>query len=104
MATRVGALEAKNKFSELMEKVAHRSERFLVERRGKAMMAMVPVADLERLEATEQTEAEEAEKRAFLAYLEEAERIRTQILADLGGELLPPMAELLREAREEGLE
>lgn len=42
--------DAKRRFSELMGRVAFRGERFLVQRRGRPMVALVSVEDLERLE------------------------------------------------------
>ncbi len=46
----LGVGEAKKRFSELMSRVAYKRERFLVERRGRPMVALVSVEDLERLE------------------------------------------------------
>ncbi len=51
LAKKVGAAEAKAHFSELMARVAHGGERFVLERRGKPVAALVGVEDLERLEA-----------------------------------------------------
>ena len=45
---RVG--EAKAKLSELMARAGYGGERFLIERRGKPLAALVGVGDLERLE------------------------------------------------------
>lgn len=42
--------EAKKRLSELMSRVAYKGERFLIERRGKPMAALVSVEDLARLE------------------------------------------------------
>lgn len=42
----VGVAEAKAKFSELLGRVAHRGERIVVQRRGKAVAALVPMTDL----------------------------------------------------------
>lgn len=50
MASILGVGEAKKRFSELMSRVAYRQERFLIERHGKPMVALVPAEDLERLE------------------------------------------------------
>ena len=50
MADVLGVGEAKKRFSELMSRVAYRRERFLIERRGRPMVALVPAEDLERLE------------------------------------------------------
>ena len=50
MASTLGVGEAKKRFSELMSRVAYKEERFLIERRGKPMVALVSAEDLERLE------------------------------------------------------
>jgi len=103
MATKVGTCEAKNKFSELMEAVAYAKRRFLVERRGKPMMALVTVADLMKLEEIDREEPDRDRQKDLEEWLAEADRIRAWWTERLGGEHLPPAAELLREAREEGL-
>jgi prevent-host-death family protein len=50
MANKIGVAEAKKRLSELMGRVAYKGERFIVHRRGKPMVALVPVDDLARLE------------------------------------------------------
>lgn len=50
MASIVGVGEAKKRFSELMSRVAYKRERFLIQRRGRSMVALVSAEDLERLE------------------------------------------------------
>lgn len=50
MADIMGVGEAKKRFSELMSRVAYKRERFLIERRGRPMAALVSTEDLERLE------------------------------------------------------
>ena len=42
--------DAKKNLSELMSRVAYNNERFLIQRRGKPMAALVSVEDLARLE------------------------------------------------------
>lgn len=61
MAKRVGAAEAKAHFSELTARVAHGGERFLLQRRGTPVAALVSVEDLRRLES----ECERASSRAL---------------------------------------
>jgi prevent-host-death family protein len=46
----LGVGEAKRRFSELMSRVAYKQERFLVQRRGRPMVALVSPEELERLE------------------------------------------------------
>jgi prevent-host-death family protein len=50
MAKKVSVVDAKRDFSELMSRTALQEERFIIERKGKAMAALVSVKDLERLE------------------------------------------------------
>jgi prevent-host-death family protein len=50
MVKRASAAEAKAQLSALMAEVAHGGSRFLIERRGKAMAALVSARDLDRLE------------------------------------------------------
>jgi prevent-host-death family protein len=50
MAKKVSVVDAKRDFSELMSRVALRGERFIIERKGKAMAALVNVQDLKKLE------------------------------------------------------
>lgn len=42
--------DAKKRFSELMSRAAYKGERFLIQRRGRPMAALVSAEDLERLE------------------------------------------------------
>ncbi len=46
----LGVGETKKRLSELMSRVAYRRERFLIERRGKPMAALVSAEDLDQLE------------------------------------------------------
>ncbi len=51
MAKRVSAAEAKAKLSALVAEVAYAGQHVVIERRGRALAALVSIADLERLEA-----------------------------------------------------
>lgn len=53
MTKTVGVAEAKNQFSDLLDRVARHGERVIVARRGKPVGALVSAADLERLEKLE---------------------------------------------------
>ena len=46
----VGIAEVKRKFSTVVEGVRHRGERYVIERRGQPVAALVSVGDFERLE------------------------------------------------------
>ncbi len=50
MANVVGVGEAKKNLSEIMSRVVYKRERFIIERRGRPMAALVSPEDLERLE------------------------------------------------------
>jgi prevent-host-death family protein len=50
MVKRVNAAQAKAHFSALMAAVAYGGERYIIERRGKPLVALVSVDELERLE------------------------------------------------------
>lgn len=51
MAEKVRATEAKVQFSALMARVGYGGERFIIERRGRPLAALVGVEDLKRLES-----------------------------------------------------
>ena len=50
MTKSVSVAEAKRRFSELVSRAAYGNERFLVERRGRPVGAIVSAEDLQRLE------------------------------------------------------
>jgi len=43
----LGVAEAKRRFSELMSRVEYRGERFIIQRHGRTMAALVPADDLD---------------------------------------------------------
>lgn len=51
MAEKVRVTEAKAKLSEMMARVGYGGERFVIERRGRPLAALVGVEDLKRLES-----------------------------------------------------
>lgn len=50
MSKTVSVVQAKRDFSELMGRVALKQERFVIERKGKPMAALISVDDLEKIE------------------------------------------------------
>ena len=64
MADKVSAARAKAQLSALMAEVAYGGKRFIIERRGKPLAALVSMEDLECLE---QGEATSASSPGFLA-------------------------------------
>jgi prevent-host-death family protein len=57
MTKSVSDADAKSRFSELVNRAAYGKERFLIERRGKPVGAIVSVEDLARLEEKESAPA-----------------------------------------------
>ncbi len=82
--SRLSASAARERFSEVLNRVAYGGERVVIERRGKELAAIVSLEDLRLLEAIEdRLDLEDA-----LAAIEEAEREGTipweTIKAELG--------------------
>jgi prevent-host-death family protein len=65
------ASKARESFSDTVNRVAYRGERIVLQRRGKAIAALVPVADFERLELLSAEEEDRLDKAAADAALRE---------------------------------
>lgn len=80
---RVSTAEARDHFSELLNRTAFGKERIVVTRRGKNLIALIPLEDLALLEELEdRIDLEEARKA-----LEEAEKEGTEAWEDVKAEL-----------------
>jgi prevent-host-death family protein len=53
MATPMNTVDAKEKFTDLLNHVAHTKERVVLVRRGKEVAALVPLEDLQLLETAQ---------------------------------------------------
>jgi prevent-host-death family protein len=53
MTTTMTTIDAKEKFTDLINHVSHNKERIILTRRGKDVVAVVPLEDLQFLEATQ---------------------------------------------------
>jgi len=51
--TKISTVEARENFSEIINKAAYGNERIILTRRGKELVAVVPLKDLEMIRATE---------------------------------------------------
>jgi prevent-host-death family protein len=79
----VSTREARENFSDVINRAAYGKERVILTRRGKPFAAVVPVEDIELLEMVEdRVDLEDA-----LAALKEAEERGTTSLEDLKSEL-----------------
>jgi prevent-host-death family protein len=56
MAHEVPVTQARTEFADLVNRVVYGGERIVVTRHGKAIVALVPAADLDRLEQLDQPE------------------------------------------------
>ena len=63
--TRLAASKIRERFSDTLNRVAYRGERFLLHRRGKPLAAIVPVEDLRVLEEMEDRIDIKAAKKAL---------------------------------------
>ena len=72
--TKISVSDARNRFAELVNRVAYAGERVRVVRRGRALAAVVPMEDVELLEALED-ELDLAAAREALADPANAQRI-----------------------------
>lgn len=88
MTTTVKAEEARNKFSDLVNRAAFGHERIVVTRRGRGLAAVVPMEDLELIERLADQLEDLIDTEDAKAALREAETEGTisieQVKADLG--------------------
>lgn len=65
--TRLTATEARQTFSETLNKVRYNKERVVLQRKGKSFAAVVPIEDLELLEALEDSQDAKTLRKAIAA-------------------------------------
>jgi prevent-host-death family protein len=84
MVEQVAITDAREDLAEVVNRVSYRDERIVLTRRGKRLVAVVPIADLELLERLENA-ADVEEIRTALSDPDNAEPIPWERLkADLG--------------------
>jgi prevent-host-death family protein len=74
MATKISTMEIREKLGDYLNRVALRHDQFIIERKGKALAAMVPIERLEELER--------AARVHLLESLRSSKPVPTQIQAD----------------------
>jgi len=79
----VSTREARENFSDVVNRAAYGKERVILTRRGKPVVAVVPIADIELLEALD----DKLDLKDALAALKEAEEKGTIPIEDLKREL-----------------
>jgi antitoxin (DNA-binding transcriptional repressor) of toxin-antitoxin stability system len=99
MAIQISAAELPTKVVEILTRIQDTGERFVVERYGLPVAAVVSVDDLQEIESrTQEKRGDRAERLAALAM---ADAVRQQILTRRNGIPLPDSSLLLAEFREE---
>ena len=79
----ISTREARENFSDVINRAAYGKERVILTRRGKPLVAVVPIDDVEVLETLE----DKIDLQDTLAALKEAEDKGTMSLQELKGEL-----------------
>ena len=97
----MNVVAVRQRFSEVMARVAYAGQRVVIERKGRPMMALVSIEDLHRLEELEQGSQSTRTRRAAALALATAARAR--IRAERQGVSVPDSADILERLREERL-
>jgi prevent-host-death family protein len=84
MSKRVSASEARAQFADVLDRVAHKGERVIIERRGKVLGAVISADDLRILERVRELEDEEDRNAAARAKKEKGSIAWALIKRDLG--------------------
>ena len=101
MVTRIHAADLHQRVGEVLSKIRYAGERFIIERRGTPVAAVVSIEDLKRLETLSGAPPSLRGKQERIAALERAAAVRQLILAQRRGRPLPPSADTIRALREE---
>ena len=96
----MNVVAVRQRFSEVMARVAYAGQRVVIERKGRPMMALVSIEDLHRLEELEQGSQSTRTGGAALAL---ATAARRRIRAERQGVSVPDSADTLERLREERL-
>ncbi len=99
MTIKISAADLHLKVGQVISRIQYAGERFIIERRGVPVAAVVSIEDLERLERGEVEQHRSTVER--MAALRMADMSRQMILAERKGVPLPDSADLIRELREE---
>jgi antitoxin (DNA-binding transcriptional repressor) of toxin-antitoxin stability system len=97
--TCIPAMMLRQRTGDLLARVHFAGERFVIERHGEAVAALVSIDDLHRLEAADQRSAVQRTQRQEA--LSQVQAVREAILARCGGTPLPYSTGAVRRLREE---
>ena len=99
MSIRISAADLHLKVGQVISRIQYAGERFIIERRGVPVAAVVSIEDLYRLERGELERYPTRAER--MAALRMADMSRQMILAERNGVPLPDSVDLIRELRED---
>lgn len=97
--TCISAMVLRQRAGDLLARVRDAGERFVIERHGEAVAALVSLDDLHRLEAMDQRSTTQCTQRQEA--LAQAQAVREAIFARRGGAPLPNSMDEVRRLREE---
>jgi prevent-host-death family protein len=95
----IPAMVLRQRAGDLLARVRYAGERFVIERHGEAVAALVSIDDLHRLEAVDQLSSAQRTQRQEA--LTQAQAVREAIIARRGGAPLPDSTDEVRRLREE---
>jgi prevent-host-death family protein len=101
MAMRINAADLHQKVGEVLAKIRYSGARYIVERRGVPVAAVVSIKDLTRLESWSASAPATPSVEERLAALERAAAVRRLILKQRRGKWVPDSAKLVRQLRGE---
>jgi prevent-host-death family protein len=85
MTTTMTTVDAKEKFTDLINQVSHNKERVILVRRGKEVAAIVPLEDLQFLESTQGRHDLEEAIDAFKEAKDTGTTSLEQLIEEIGG-------------------
>jgi antitoxin (DNA-binding transcriptional repressor) of toxin-antitoxin stability system len=98
MITRISSADLHTRIGNVLTRIQRKGERFVIERRGIPVAAVISIEDLQRLEFGQGRQTARADRLNALAM---ADAVRTSILAERNGVPLPNSSILLNELRKE---
>ena len=101
MSIRINAADLHQRVGEILAKIRYTGDRFIIERRGTPIAAVVSIRDLEQLQSLGGAQAALRSRGERLAALDRAAAVRRLILTQRRGRALPSSANAIRQLREE---
>jgi prevent-host-death family protein len=101
MTISAGLWDAKTRLSQYVDGVVNHGQRVLITRNGKPVAALVSAEDLAALVSLESEQAATVRRSALTQALHHARVWNNRLLGTSGGQRLPNLDDVLREARQD---